>query len=478
MVDVVSRVDIRRGAPMSDADNTLAKNAQEHAAPVEKSANSSSELFNLASVNSVRNRVPSCVLAEEQEKISASDYPDLDIKTVTDAIKAPIEAVKDTGWHIGKVVVNSFEANLLKVKAARERLIKSEQTIFQKVWEFICSPFKSDKFEDIDVLMAQLLADIEGKSPEEKCCIIKEFYTNTRELIDLPEAAGMFGSSTRFRKLNASKVKNITREFSKTRSFTKKLAMNVMNNSDEKEMMLLAALDDVENGQENLKELVFKYLPEGMTERQVQEVFDALGDYAFLQSADIKSAIAQGNFRGKFKEYVVQKAKEVVAAASRRVRAYIAQFFETAKGRTVKRIVNRAYEKTQEAKKEFLERKEVTKAAIEEAQEAKKQSEVAIEKVKEEEAKARSFAERFGYKYMDNDRLYNFVKHQSPLMAHNLLYAQANKKKAYWEAYDAKVAQEHAEFLEKMALNRFEYENIKMEATFAQMLILLNTQFD
>lgn len=460
MVNVVSGTDIVHRARMQNAECVIANKLQEQSVFADNTG--ASEPYSEASAKPVQSRASSSQSVVEQKKISVSDIKP-ESKSATNSI--------------GVSAYNSYECNLLKVKNARKLLKEREQGILDKIWDFISSPFKNDNYDELDVMLAQLLYEMRGKSKDEKQDLIQDFYTDTRMLIDLPEAECEFAKYTGIRKLGAKGVRKITESFSKSRNFTRKLALMVMNRTDEKECVVKAALNDVPDAQNDLKKLIFEYLPEGMTESQVEEVFKALGKYADMQAADILASMQNDKFKKKFIDEIREKAQKVIEASNRRIKEYIKEFYETAKGKTVKRLINQAYERTQCAKKEVLERKEMTQAAAEKAKEARRQSEKAIAEAKAEETKCRSTAEKYGYKYLDKDNLYKFMKKESPMQAIDLMYAQNKEKKAYWAAYDADSAKRIAEGMEKIALRNFEFENMRMEAMFSRMQALVGTEF-
>lgn len=371
-----------------------------------------------------------------------------------------------------KIVYKSHREHLNKIKLMRETLSSNKTNFFQKILAF----FSLDvDYEDdaIDEMLATLLDKMQHKSTEEQQVLIKEFYENTRENIDLPRTEKALKKYSWIRKINGGITRHITKKFSDARSFNTKLALSVVKNNREKELLINGALNDIEHGHENLKDLVTKYLPEGMTEEQIHEIFEAIGEFADEQAIDIMEEIKNGDFREKFADMVRRKANKIVETARKRTKEYIKSFLESAKGRTVKRVVERAYHKVQNAKNEVSQCKEKTNKAILEVKIKKAESEEAVEKAKAEESKARNIAESCGCKNLDNDSLYKFVKHKSPRLAHDFSEAQENRKKAYWAEYDAKSAEKYAMLLESIANNHLQFEQNRMDATIANMQALM-----
>ena len=392
-----------------------------------------------------------------------SPYPNLELKNSSNPIK---------DGALEENIVVSRDAHLKKIKLMRDVFSYSQKGFFQKILSFFSLAYDYED-DGTDEILANLLYKMQNKSLEVKQALIKEFYSNTRENIDIPKTEKIIKRFSWINKISTSLAKHFTKAFSTERSFKRKLALAVVNNGQEKELLIDGALNDIEHGHKNLKDLICKYLPDGMSEEQVREVFEAVGEFADSQAIDIMQELKNGNFREKFIELVRKKAGKIIQEARIRTREYIKAFLETAKGRTVKRVVNHAYQKVLHAKKEVEQCKEQTNKALAEVKVKKAESEKALQKAKEEEHKAKNIAESHGCKNLEGDMLYKFVKQKSPTQAYDLMTAQTNKEKARWAEYDARSAEKYAELLEHIANRHFEFEQLRMEATFAHMEALL-----
>lgn len=393
-------------------------------------------------------------LSEELSTISRDTedvYPDLELSTVKNPIKADSEDYSQPS------VFKSHQEHLNKIKMMRKTLSYNKTGIFQKILAFFSLAYDYED-DGTDEILANLLDEMQNKSYEQKQELIKEFYENTREAIDIPQTEKTLKTVSWFKKISSSIVKYVTKNFSDKRSFNTKLALAVMKNPKERELLMLGALDDVDGGHKSLKDVIVKYLPDGMNEDEVNEVFEAIGEFADKQAKDILSEIQNGNFKEKFIALVRKKAKYVIEKAKQRTKEFIKAFLTSEKGKTVKRKIENAFHKIETAKKEVRECKEKKAQAVLELKVKKAESEQAIAKAKEEEKKARSFAADYGGKYLDNESLYKFVKQKSPRQAYDFMDAQESRKKAYWAEYDAKSAEKYAELLENIANRHLAFE--------------------
>ncbi len=436
--------------------------ADRHAAPevlqTYKSDNTSANFC--GGTNSVSNPIQSQISDEISTVINDTDeassvYPDIKLDNSPE-----------------KIVIKSRDEHLNKIKMLRKALSYNKTGFFQKALAFFSLAYNYED-DGTDEFLADLMYKMQNKSPLQKQELIKEYYEDTRLNIDLPQTEKTLKRISWFKKISSSIVKYVTKNFSDKRSFNTQLALSAIKNPQERELLILGALDDVDIGHKSLKDVVIKYLPEGMSEDEMHEVFYALGKFADNQAEDILAAIKSGNFKEKFVDLVRKKAQQVIETARKRTKEFIKSFWESAKGRTVKRTFARAYGKVLHAKKEVADCKEKTDKAILEAKDKKAECEKAIIKAKEEEIKAKNIAESYGCKNLEGDKLYKFVKQKSPAQAYDLMRAQENKEKARWAQYDANSAKKYAELLESIANRHFEFEKLKMDATIAQMQALL-----
>ena len=299
----------------------------------------------------------------------------------------------------------------------------------------------------------------EATSIEEKKRIAAEFYKATGVSVDLPKMRALIVEYVaKHPNLDEKVLKKLCEQYEELRQIKYECMMGVAETNEDKEAATLAYEQDKLGSIEELQKLVAEYMPEDITPEEAEKKFRFVAShFAKLRDGSIGIAMDKYKMSAAFKAKMQKLAETTWDKIKESTNKFIKNFFETPKGKAIQAYAKRIFEGVKEKKEECKEYFKEAKIKTKEAKIAEKQSEAAEAEAKKAEKKAAQIVANLGFKNLTSENMAKVLKHESPKSFMEYQDAQAQKKKAYWIAYDAQSAKRLADAFLKIAIQSYNF---------------------